>query len=303
MKAYQLKITLKDIKPPIWRRFIVPAGLSFSQLTLVIHKVMGWSGYHLSEYTFKNLCIKLTEENEDYFPLSYGDMYFANLCSADFLIDEMFERVKSFTYTYDFGDNWSHQVQIENVIEDYEYAFPMVLKYKGEIPPEDCGGPDGYYNLLDILSNPDGPEYETMKEWYDYQSVDQFDLDEVNKELSRMKKTMRKIKPVSENQLYKKYFEGKIRFDQVISPEDRYEEADYDGYDSELDIMMDDDLDVDMNEDLLDSFCSSIIIAIHADIIRKLMKNTSLKFQEIKNVLELDEDNWDEVVKYMAEHF
>ena len=54
MKAYQLKITLKDIKPPIWRRFIVPAGLSFSQLTLVIHKVMGWSGYHLSEYTFKN---------------------------------------------------------------------------------------------------------------------------------------------------------------------------------------------------------------------------------------------------------
>ena len=74
MKAYQLKITIKDSHPPIWRRIIVPAGLSFSQL----------------------------------------------LDSANYIIDEFFEQVKSFTYVYDFGDDWRHQVQIENVIYDYE---------------------------------------------------------------------------------------------------------------------------------------------------------------------------------------
>ena len=66
MKAYQLKITIKDSHPPIWRRIIVPAGLSFSQL----------------------------------------------LDSANYIIDEFFEQVKSFTYVYDFGDDWRHQVQI-----------------------------------------------------------------------------------------------------------------------------------------------------------------------------------------------
>ena len=70
MKAYQLKITIKDSHPPIWRRIIVPAGLSFSQL----------------------------------------------LDSANYIIDEFFEQVKSFTYVYDFGENWRQQVQIENVI-------------------------------------------------------------------------------------------------------------------------------------------------------------------------------------------
>lgn len=46
MKAFQLKIAIKNSKPPIWRRVIVPAGITFSQLSLILNEVMGWSGYH-----------------------------------------------------------------------------------------------------------------------------------------------------------------------------------------------------------------------------------------------------------------
>ena len=46
MKAYQFRIEIKNSKPPIWRRCIVPAGITFSQLSVVLDMVMGWSGYH-----------------------------------------------------------------------------------------------------------------------------------------------------------------------------------------------------------------------------------------------------------------
>ena len=42
MKAYQLKVQIKESHPPIWRRVIVPAGLSFSQLSVLLNEVMGW---------------------------------------------------------------------------------------------------------------------------------------------------------------------------------------------------------------------------------------------------------------------
>lgn len=55
MKAYQLKILIKNSKPPIWRRCIVPAGITFSQLSFILDNVMGWSGYHLSKFEFYHL--------------------------------------------------------------------------------------------------------------------------------------------------------------------------------------------------------------------------------------------------------
>ena len=64
MKAYQLKIQIKESHPPIWRRVIIPAGLSFSQLSVLLNEVMGWCGYHLSKFEFCHLGICI-EENPD----------------------------------------------------------------------------------------------------------------------------------------------------------------------------------------------------------------------------------------------
>ena len=50
MKAYQLKISIKDVKPPLWRRCMVPVRLSFAQLAEAIHVMMGWSGEHMDGF-------------------------------------------------------------------------------------------------------------------------------------------------------------------------------------------------------------------------------------------------------------
>ena len=49
-KILQLKISLKEIEPEIWRRFLVSSEISFHQLHEIIQEVMGWENYHL--YSF-----------------------------------------------------------------------------------------------------------------------------------------------------------------------------------------------------------------------------------------------------------
>ena len=66
MKAFQLKIVIKNSKPPIWRRVLVPAGITFSQLSMILNEVMGWSGYHLFEFEFYHEKIRLTEDIEEH---------------------------------------------------------------------------------------------------------------------------------------------------------------------------------------------------------------------------------------------
>ncbi|HUH12198.1 MAG TPA: plasmid pRiA4b ORF-3 family protein [Longimicrobiales bacterium] len=48
--VYQLKITLRAICPPIWRRFQVPADTTLDRLHLMIQWVMGWTNSHLHEF-------------------------------------------------------------------------------------------------------------------------------------------------------------------------------------------------------------------------------------------------------------
>ena len=103
MKAYQFKVMLKGSKPPIWRRCIVPAGITFSHLSIILNKVMGWSGYHLSEYEFYHLGLQIREDDlfHDFVP--FGD--YKLLDSSKIYINEYMEQQDWFTYTYDFGDH------------------------------------------------------------------------------------------------------------------------------------------------------------------------------------------------------
>ena len=279
MKAYQLKITIKDSHPPIWRRIIVPAGLSFSQLTLVLNTSMGWCGYHLSSYTFGQLMVRLDDDYD--VDDGWGFSEYEVLDSANYIIDEFFEQVKSFTYVYDFGDDWRHQVQIENVIYDYDKKYPQVIKYKGETQYEDCGGIWGYYELLETLKNPDSPEYDEMKEWTEGHFSLEYDIDFVNRELRKMELTKKNAKPMSRSELYEDYFAGKTKFKTIVPPEDRDGDRFMDAEDMGLpggDIFGSDRLFNPMNV-LVDIIC--------AEMIEKLTKNTELSEKEIMDALEL----------------
>ena len=187
MKAFQLKITLKHSKPPIWRRVIVPTGITFSQLSMILNKVMGWSGEHLFDIEF-NQQVRISEEADEFD--GWGDYDYLEASTT--FIREFLEDNKNFTYTYDFGDNWEHKVTVEKILTDYELNYPKVIKFKGNCPPEDCGGIFGYYRLLDRMEEKENPEYEEELDWMEYEEeldwleyLEEYDMDKVNEELEK----------------------------------------------------------------------------------------------------------------------
>ena len=217
MKAYILKVTIKNTHPPIWRRVIVPAGISFSQLNLILNTAIGWCGYHLSSYEFKNYYVNIVDDPDEFgFGWSSNEYIgAANTCIDDFLDDE---DIKSFTYTYDFGDDWTHTVQIEKRLDDYSGPCPTVTKYKGDTPWEDCGGVGGFYNYLEILNNPQHEEFNEINEWTGGE-VPEYDMESVNNELAGIILSKETHPPMSTNEVYDVYFKDKklytIEFDNI----------------------------------------------------------------------------------------
>lgn len=100
MKILQMKITLKDIKPPVWRRILVKEDITFYKLNTIIQYVMGWSGYHLYEFRIGDMVIGEKDNGWDL----YDDYEFKN--AKRFKLSNMnFEPKDKFLYIYDFGDN------------------------------------------------------------------------------------------------------------------------------------------------------------------------------------------------------
>lgn len=203
MKAYQMKIMIKNSHPPIWRRCIVPARLTFSQLGFVLNEVMGWNGSHLFLFDFYHLGIQIEEDPED---LQWDDREIMD--AIDTPIEPFMDEEDWFTYIYDFGDYWEHRVEIEKILPDYEFDYPIVLKYKGDTPYEDCGGIYGYYELLEILENPEDPRYEEMNEWVEELPQPDYDMEEINDILKEYRLSEKSHVPMSHFEIYESCWNG-----------------------------------------------------------------------------------------------
>ncbi|MBN1305664.1 MAG: plasmid pRiA4b ORF-3 family protein [Anaerolineales bacterium] len=175
---YQLKVTLKGSKPPIWRRLLVPENISLYELHAIIQIAMGWTNSHLHMF-------RIGEE-------IYGDP--ADDEYGDFgTKDETRSRLKkianaekiTFRYEYDFGDSWDHTILVEKIIPaEKSTQYPVCIAGKRACPPEDVGGLWGYENFLQAIANPDHEEHDEYIEWVggDF-DPEAFDLDEVNEVL------------------------------------------------------------------------------------------------------------------------
>jgi len=178
-QVYQFKITLRDIKPPIWRRIQVPETYTFWDLHVAIQDAMGWSDYHLYEFEMVDpstgLKVNIGIPDEDFgreilpgWKQKIADYFSVENRSAD--------------YTYDFGDNWEHIIKLEKILpRDKNIDYPICIAGKRACPPEDCGGIWGYENFLEIINDPDNEEYEDMIEWVGGEfDPEHFDVKEVS---------------------------------------------------------------------------------------------------------------------------
>jgi len=178
-QVYQFKVTLRDIKPPIWRRIQVPETYTFWDLHVAIQDAMGWSDYHLHEFEIADpstdLKVNIGIPDED-----FGREILPGWKQK--IADYFSVENRSVDYTYDFGDNWEHKIQLEKILpRDKNVGYPICIAGKRACPPEDCGGIWGYENFLEIINDPDNEEYEDMIEWAGGEfDPEHFDVKEVS---------------------------------------------------------------------------------------------------------------------------
>ena len=156
--VYQLKVTLLGTKPPVWRRVLVPGSTPLDQLHEVIQAAFGWWNYHLYEFEIARTRYGIPDPDWDYGPPTRN--------AGRTRLDRVAEVGESFRYTYDFGDGWEHKVTVEKIVPHTpELTVPACTDGRRACPPEDCGGPWGYQDLLAILADPSHPEHEERVEW------------------------------------------------------------------------------------------------------------------------------------------
>lgn len=158
MKIYQLKISIDDSKPLIWRRFQTPAENFLMDLTDELQIIMGWSNSHLHQFI----------HNKKF----YGEDFDDDLNGPNYevyddvrLNDLLIKIGDTMRYEYDFGDSWMHTIVLEDIIEGSEDFDTICIEGENACPPEDIGGIHQYYEVLKIIKKPKHPDYNDYIDW------------------------------------------------------------------------------------------------------------------------------------------
>jgi hypothetical protein len=167
----QIRITLLDVQPPVWRRVLAPATLPLHRMHATIQAAMGWLDQHL--YEFQAGDRRYGEADPEDGPAS--SVTDARTVKLSSLIEKGVDRL---LYIYDFGDEWRHEIVVEDVRPgDPGVDYPCFVEGERRCPPEDCGGPPGYQSFLEAITNPTHPYHADAMEWYG----DEYDPDDIER--------------------------------------------------------------------------------------------------------------------------
>ncbi len=152
---YQLRITLREIAPPVLRQILVRGASTLARLHEILQETMGWQTSQLWEFAIGE------DRYEAPDPEATGrDATRAKLKDLGLEIGDAFE------YTYDFGDNWRHEILLEDRLQAEAGRFyPECIAGARACPREDCGGPGGHEDLVRVLRNPEDPDFADMLAW------------------------------------------------------------------------------------------------------------------------------------------
>ncbi len=153
-EAIRLKVTLKGLKPPIWRRLLVEDTMTLGELNFAVQGAMGWENSHLHLFLVGRRQVGdpgQLDEVED---------------EARVTVGEVARLGTSFTYVYDMGDDWEHAIEIEGLgpLEPGR-AYPACVGGRRACPPEDSGGPWGFADMLEAVADPADERHAELKAW------------------------------------------------------------------------------------------------------------------------------------------
>ena len=179
-KAIQFKVALRYIRPPIWRRVVLPDNFTLGRLHDVIQSTMGWYDCHLHAFRFGDVHYTSQDASQ------MGEMDMEN--EETVFLGQVVTRAKQkFMYEYDFGDSWEHEIVVEKMLPfDPQAKYPVCLAGARACPPEDCGSFPGYCGILEALKAPKKTaEQRELLEWLeDGYDPERFDLEVVNRRLT-----------------------------------------------------------------------------------------------------------------------
>jgi len=182
VEIYQVKVTLRDSQPPIWRRIQVRREITLAKLHRVLQRVMGWEDAHLHRFVIQGEYYGTPDPDEGG-PRKTRD-------ERKYKLSELVSgEGGQLVYNYDFGDDWHHVLVVEKTLPPSEgIRYPVCLAGVRACPPEDVGGTPGYEDFLGALRDPKHSQHEEYREWiggaFDPEA---FDVNEINQRLSRLR--------------------------------------------------------------------------------------------------------------------
>jgi hypothetical protein len=209
-----MKITLLGIEPPIWRRFVMPTFMKLGHLDVLLQHIMGWENKHacsfnINGYCFEDVAIELSGDKSDDFAYFLGSRGIYN--PQLYELCQLIKVGSKFYYEYDFKSGWKHEIVVESMgFKRTKHPYYCICGERA-CPPEDCGGVEGYKHLLEIIGDPNHPEYATRlsqlggrfnSEFYDPNFANRLlsvrppesDIPKLSQEAAKKKKEERKRK-------------------------------------------------------------------------------------------------------------
>ena len=156
---HSLKVTLRSVKPPVWRRIEVESDVALDELSHIIELAMGWLGYHLHAFEADGVTYEQAGHFEGFDRGAREE--------SDYRLSDLLTEVgTAMRWDYDFGDGWEHDIKVEAISPaDCNVTYPRCVAGRRACPPEDCGGPWGYQDILDAIGDKGHPRHRELTDW------------------------------------------------------------------------------------------------------------------------------------------